>query len=160
MSHQQIAEKLRAMFEAAFNDAYAEFISESAPAGEAGELPPLPNPGSYRDAKGDSYPCSYSAVDMRAYARLALSSPPQQLAAQSGEQDRRDAERLDFLEESRTAVYRCERQAMELSTDGSGSYRKIYVFDGWATNMHEYSHPTIRLAIDAAIQAKSQGGAA
>ncbi len=71
---------------------------------------------------------------------LALIAKVESLAA--------DAERLDWLEKSKTSLSEFYEEARIPKTDGSGGYCKELVFKGWVAGITDEPFATPRAAID------------
>jgi hypothetical protein len=96
---------------------------------------------------GPSHDELRSAMTNKEYAGLAAT--PKDLPAQEGLSDKK---RLDWLQERSETVYRCTHQERRPTTDTYRHYETVQVFDGWAVLGDQEPKPTIREAIDAAIE--------
>lgn len=66
-----------------------------------------------------------------------------------------DTARLDWLQAQKETVYRCTHQDRRATTDTFRPYETVQVFDGWAVFEDQDPKPTIRDAIDWAMQSRS-----
>jgi hypothetical protein len=63
-----------------------------------------------------------------------------------------DAERLDYLQNTQQTAYTCTHQHKMVGTTIDRLVTTTLVFDGWAVGQEAEPVPTIREAIDAAMQ--------
>ena len=69
-----------------------------------------------------------------------------------------DTERLDWLQRNEDTVFRVVHSEIRPTTRSDKLRERIVVFEGWAVNDETDPRPTIREAIDAAMQKDNDNG--